>query len=310
VDFRLTEHRYLPALEKWSFASADGTPQVFRTTMVDMANKRSSMLLGLVFAILPMGFVAMAGGTNAYPWLEGRAAKRCIARDIQCPDGFARTVVKTGSFADWLRNLPLKESGAKILNFDGSVKPNQLFHAAVIDIDTGRKNLQQCADAVIRLRAEYLTFTNGNPAPFSRWRAGYRPSLSGNIVRWERSDKPDTSHRNFRAYLDTVFMYAGTASLSRELEAVRDIGQIQIGDVFIHGGAPGHAVIVLDMAVNKKGEKAFMVGQSFMPAQDMHVLRNLHLPSLAPWYEIGSGERIQTPEWEFASSELKRFKNP
>ncbi|MEI6218562.1 MAG: DUF4846 domain-containing protein [bacterium] len=286
-----------------------------------MANNRRSMLLELVLAILPMGFVAMAGGTNSYPWLEGMAVKRCIARDIPCPDGFARTIVRPGSFADWLRNLPLKEGGAKILNFDGSMKPNQLFHAEVIDIDTGKKNLQQCADAVIRLRAEYLfslsqydaiefSFTNGNPAPFSRWRAGYRPSLSGNIVRWERRDKPDTSHRNFRAYLDTVFMYAGTASLSRELEAVSDVEHIQIGDVFIHGGAPGHAVIVLDMAANKKGEKVFMVGQSFMPAQDMHVLRNLRIPSLAPWYEIGSGDCLRTPEWEFASAELKRFKNP
>lgn len=273
-------------------------------------------------AVLPLFAECAAAATNSYPWLEGRVAQRSIARNISPPKGFARTKVEEGSFADWLRNLPLKEAGAQVLVYNGRKKPNQTFHAAVIDIDTGTSDLQQCADAIIRLRAEYLfslgrfesiefNFTNGNPAPYSRWRAGYRPTVKESFVRWDNKAKQDSSYRCFRSYLDTVFAYAGTASLSLELEARADVKQMQIGDVFIRGGYPGHAVIVLDMAENKEtGEKVFLVAQSYMPAQDIHVLRNLNDAGGAPWYRVDFGEQLQTPEWEFGKTQLKRFRNP
>ena len=45
---------------------------------------------------------------------------------------------------------------------------------------------------------------------------------------------------------------------------------MQIGDVLIQGGSPGHAVIVVDMAENPAtGEKLYLLAQSYMPAQDI-----------------------------------------
>jgi hypothetical protein len=66
-------------------------------------------------------------------------------------------------------------------------------HHAVLDIDIGTEDLQQCADAVIRLRAEYLLatecdeaiafdFTSGDRASWSNWRRGFRPKVVGNDV--------------------------------------------------------------------------------------------------------------------------------
>jgi len=254
--------------------------------------------------------------------MENRVAQRCIAHDLPVPKGFVRTQVAADSFAEWLRNLPLKPAGTEILLHSGQRKPNQTFHAAVLDIDTGARDLQQCADAIIRLRSEYLfslskfdsivfNFTNGNPAPYVRWMRGYRPQVKENTVRWERRAMLDTSYKGFRAYLDNLFAYAGTESLSRELGGSVDVKQMQIGDVFIRGGFPGHAVIVLDMAENKEtGEKVFMLAQSYMPAQDIHILKNLKDTGLAPWYQLNFGEKLQTPEWEFLSTQLKRFNNP
>jgi len=75
--------------------------------------------------------------------------------NIPLPDGYSRTSVARNSFTEWLRNLPLKKSKTVYL-YNGVAKRNQAAQFAVIDISVGNKDLQQCADAVMRLRAEYL----------------------------------------------------------------------------------------------------------------------------------------------------------
>ena len=73
-------------------------------------------------------------------------------------------------------------------------------------------------------------------------------------------------------------MFCGSVSLSRELKTKSNIHEIQAGDVFIKGGTPGHAEIVLDVAVNKKtGKKIFLLAQSYMPAQEIHILKSITL---------------------------------
>ena len=37
---------------------------------------------------------------------------------------------------------------------------------------------------------------------------------------------------------------------------------------------PGHVVLIVDMAENDKGEKIFMLAQSYMPAQQTQILIN------------------------------------
>ena len=102
----------------------------------------------------------------------------------------------------------------------------------------------------------------------------------------------DSSYVTFRAYLDTVFMYAGSYSLARELEPVADPSTVMPGDVFVQGGFPGHAVLVADVTANARGERRFLLVQSYMPAQDVHVLvnpldsRNSLVPS-APTRHVG-----------------------
>jgi hypothetical protein len=107
--------------------------------------------------------------------------------------------------------------------------------------------------------------------------------------------------------MDLVFAYAGTYSLERELKPVA-VGDIAIGDVFIKGGFPGHAVLVADMAENAAtGEKRFLLVQSYMPAQEMHVLKNPASPDGSPWYQTDFGEHLKTPEWVFARGSLRRW---
>jgi hypothetical protein len=188
----------------------------------------------------------------------------------------------------------------------------------VIDIDVGARDLQQCADAVIRLRAEYrrasgqderisFRFTSGHAAKWSDWKSGSRPVVRGQQGEWKQSAAADASYRSFKSYLDMIFTYAGSASLSDELEMVRDPRTIAPGDVFIQGGSPGHAVIVLDVAEARDGERVFLLAQSYMPAQDVHVLVNPSDARLSPWYRAGQPAPLRTPEWTFPAGSLRRF---
>jgi hypothetical protein len=239
-----------------------------------------------------------------------------IRSRILPPPGFRRLAAEPGSFGAWLREIELRPGRPPVRLHDGSEKENQAAHHAVLDVDVGEKDLQQCADAVIRLRAEYLfsgpcreeirfDFTSGDRAGWVEWRDGARPTVRGNRVSWKRAAAADESYSNFRAYLDTVFLYAGSASLEREMVPASDPSRIEMGDVFIQGGFPGHAVLVIDVAENADGERAFLLAQSFMPAQEIHILRSSE--EIDPWYRAKAGGLLRTPEWDFQHGDLKRF---
>lgn len=254
-----------------------------------------------------------------YCWHRGSDAGQSIASRFEVPEGYERIEASQQSFGHWLRNLPLKEDGADVLLYNGDKKWNQWAHCAVVDIDVGNTDLQQCADAVIRLRAEYFysrglydsisfNFTSGDEAIYRNWIKGMRPKISGNNVTWSRTAGVDSSYSNFRDYLNTVFTYAGSYSLNTELKLRSDPCQISIGDVFIQGGFPGHAVIVVDVAVDKtSGKRMFLLAQSYMPAQEIHILKNPYNASLSPWYDCDFGDRLTTPEWTFESEDLKQW---
>lgn len=232
------------------------------------------------------------------------------------PTGYTRIAVRPGSFGAWLRRLPTRPGRPDVRLHDGRRKANQDAHHLVFDIDVGRGDLQQCADAVMRLRAEYLlsggcrneirfSFTSGDVATWTDWLAGSRPRVSGNRVRWVREAAADSSYATFRGYLDTVFTYAGSASLDRDLLPVPDPSRPDPGDIFIQGGFPGHAVIVIDVAENGEGERMFLLAQSYMPAQEIHLLRSFEADS--PWFPARADGVLRTPEWVFSYLDLKRF---
>jgi hypothetical protein len=273
----------------------------------------------IAMLICAVGLAAGAVGAASYPWLKPGESCDALEERIAPPAGCVGVAAEAGSFGEWLRRLPLKKGAPPVLLYDGREKGNQSAHVAVVQMDVGGADLQQCADAVIRLRAEYLwsvgaaekiafRFTSGDEASYARWAHGFRPLVSGSRVAWGKTAAEDRSYKGFRAYLTTVFRYAGSYSLSREMRSVPRVRELRIGDVFIRGGFPGHAVIVVDLAEDgRSGARFFLLAQSYMPAQEVHVLRNPGDPALGPWYPLDFGERLVTPEWTFEKNELKRF---
>jgi Domain of unknown function (4846) len=238
------------------------------------------------------------------------------------PEGFERVEVDSASFAYYLQNLPLRKAGTYVKYFNGAVKDDDVYDA-VVAMDISDANLQQCADAIMRLRGEYfytknqldsISFflTNGFKMDYSEWIKGNRLAVSGNKTEWRKTATPSTNYSTFREYMELVFTYAGTLSLSKQLKPkplyTQNTCNLAIGDVFCVGGSPGHAVIVVDLAVNKNGEKLFLLAQSYMPAQETQILKNPGDATRSPWYALTNAETtLITPEWEFSTNQLKTW---
>ncbi|MGB0870155.1 MAG: DUF4846 domain-containing protein [Flavobacteriales bacterium] len=246
-------------------------------------------------------------------------SKYTIEGRIHTPEGFARTKEKTASFELYLRQLQLKKTGSEVLYFDGTTKENYGVYHSVVDLPIGRKDLHQCADAVMRLKAEYLwrnkkynqihfNLTNGFRVNYSEWMKGKRVVVKDNKTYWNNRNMPSNTYADFWKYMEFIFTYAGTASLDKELSSV-STNEAKIGDVLIQGGFPGHAIIIVDKAINKKGHAVYLLAQSYMPAQEIQVLNNTGDYDISPWFSFKDTDRIITPEWQFTSQDLKRFRD-
>ena len=234
---------------------------------------------------------------------------------VLTPDGYARTEVEEGGFEEFLRQYHMKPAGSKVHLYDGTEKADQSAHVAVFDLPIEDYDLQQCADSVMRMYAEYFWateqydrikfhFTNGSLVEYEKWRDGNRVTINGNSVSWLKSKSKDTSYECFVRYLRTIFCYAGTLSMEKESEPTL-LSLLKAGDVFLYGGNPGHVVMVVDVCENEQGKKAFLLAQGYMPAQEFHLLKN-ERHSEDPWYyESEITYPFSTPEYTFEEGCLR-----
>ncbi len=234
---------------------------------------------------------------------------------VMTPAGYERVELEEGSFEEYLRQYPLKPAGAKVHLYDGTEKGNQSAHVAVFDLPIEDYDLQQCADSVMRMYAEYFWateqydrikfhFTNGFLVEYSKWRDGNRITVNGNNVSWIKSKSKDTSYECFVRYLKTIFCYAGTLSMEKESEPTVTT-LLKAGDVFLNGGSPGHVVMVVDVCENEDGKRAFLLAQGYMPAQEFHLLKNDRHPEDPWYYQEEIKYPFSTPEYTFQEGSMR-----
>jgi hypothetical protein len=253
----------------------------------------------------------LAAGSDERPQIVGQ---------IPLPENFKRIALQPNSFSNWIRHLPLREKNIVYL-YNGKAKSNQQDNYAVIDISTGDKNLQQCADALMRLRAEYLfsvkayeeikfISVNGKELSFDRYAKGERYALVGERLVSQHIDAPHPcyDHECLMQFLDIVFTYCSTYSLQRMCKPKQLSEAVLPGDMFVKAGSPGHAMMVADVAVNTVTKQTiYLLLQGFMPAQDMHIVRNPSSATLSPWYNVSANHSIITPGWFFEPTEFKEW---
>lgn len=308
-----------------------GFKSVFRTFVAKISNILS---MKRILILLPV--LVMMCGCNFYKQAavnenQTKKPKKIMSLNptwpnvlggIPAPQGFVRTRADNTSFAAYLRSLPLKPKGSDVLTYNGDVAYTSFAAYAVVKMDVGNRDLQQCADAIIRLRAEWLYsqkrydeiafhFVSGFLCEYKKWAEGYRITVKkGGSVSWTKSAQKDYSYQNFRRYLDRVFEFASTISLAKETKPVK-FADMQIGDILITPGAPGHSVIIADMVSSPiTGEKRFLVAESYMPAQEIHILATDPFERNSPWFslsELVSDKGIEFLTCTFPDNSLRRF---
>lgn len=233
------------------------------------------------------------------------------------PEGYEREKTDEKSLTAFLRNYSMKADESPVLLYSGEQKGNQSAHIAVFHLPMESGNLQQCADSIMRVYAEHFWkiqeydrirfhFVSGFLADYSKWREGYRIAVNGNQVSWVKKEKPDDSYESFCKYLRIVFAYAGTLSMEKESKSL-DFSDMEVGDIFLKGGSPGHVVMVIDVCEDKEGNKAFLLGQGYMPAQEFHVLKNPQKEDDPWYYQAEMSYPLKTPEYIFGEGSLRRL---
>lgn len=241
-------------------------------------------------------------------YVKLKTSNKTIETYFKIPKDFKKYVRSDDAFAQWLIDHPLKKEDI-VRYHNGQVKyngRNDVFHA-VFDYDIGPLDLHQCADASMYLWASY-NYSNG-PEFYDRLVFNGADGTEYSYLEYLGSSGKEDNCDNFRRWLDLVWTYANTWSISEyNLEPV-PIWDIQAGDIFIVGGFPGHAVSVVDVLYDQEtGHKLFMLAQSFMPAQDNHILNNPETGFV--WYELKSFmTHVVTPQYTFHINDLKRWRN-
>ena len=232
------------------------------------------------------------------------------------PAGYTRVSCSEGSFGSFVRNYPLKPDGSPVLLWTGEPKADQWGHAAVFAMHVeDEMDVQQCADSVMRIYAEYFRatgqydrikfhFVGGFLCDYNKYIQGYRIRQNGDDFSWKQTKPAEDSDAVFNDYMFMVCAYASTLSLKDESREI-SLQDLRIGDIFLKAGSPGHVVMVADIC-EKDGKKAFLLAQSYMPAQEFHIIKNPRHENDPWYYEDEVQYPFRTQAYTFSEGSLRR----
>lgn len=260
------------------------------------------MRLVLIIILLLFAMGVGIGLWMLYGIKTSNPANYSTIGDIPTPLGYERIDNDDAAYSRFLRNMPLKERGSEVMLYTGGRANLQILNYAVVDMPL-LSNAEQCADVCMRLRAEYLFNTH------QYGRISFN-DVNGHAMKYTGG----ASREAFNGYLRKVYNMASTFSLSREMKQ-RPLRDMQPSDVFVYAAKDrgkahkyGHAIMVVDVAVNKKGKKVFLLAEGNTPARNIHVMRNLGHPFRSPWFALDDdADNLLLSVFYYKANELRHF---
>lgn len=215
---------------------------------------------------------------------------------LPLPDsGFVRIPLDENSFGAWLRNLVLLPPGSPVYDYRKRIykSSDDTAIAAVVKLDINGRRLEQCMDILIRLYGQFLWENDRAlelklPLPggywllWADWVQGIRPQFDGIDVTFKRTGDQDNSYNQYSAYLRTVYAVSHTQQFYYWYEPILP-EEIEVGDFFVRKGTKSHAVMVVDMAIDRDGQKFALIGHGDTPACEFHLL---NCKKTQPWIPL------------------------
>ena len=213
------------------------------------------------------------------------------------PAGYHRISLKSNSFAAYLRNLPLIDDSHNVQDYKGGIhlKAGDSSLAAIVPFDISGNRLWQCMDIILMLKIDYLKQENnvgaiefplpdGTTLSWPGWRNGFRLDFKGLQFYKIKSATQNSSDKNFKKYLNTIFSYSNTQTFHHHYPRI-SLDVIKAGNFIVKKGKKGHAVLIVDIAVNDRGEKIALIGQGDTPACQFYLLKN---KNGSPWFKVSN----------------------
>jgi Domain of unknown function (4846) len=219
-----------------------------------------------------------------------------IRNSIPVPNGYQRQAYDGGSFSDWIQNLNLKEQPV-IRDYRGSAIDSRFYNVwGVVQMPLlFQSDLEQCADFAMRLWAEYHKATG-------KLDRLYLFDYSGNRKTFISSGK------SFPQFLRLAFAGTNSHSLKQGCKGIAS-GEIVPGDMFVQNerGGIGHVSVVLDVSRSKEGKKLYLIGYSFMPAQEFHIEKAREQYGIEGWFTFEGYVRYLADFLNYGKPVLRRF---
>ncbi|MEZ5300516.1 MAG: DUF4846 domain-containing protein [Verrucomicrobiales bacterium] len=216
--------------------------------------------------------------------------------EIPAPAGYARPAPAEGSFGAYLAALPLKPDksikdwrGGSIGHFDV---------LAVIDKPMlYQQDLEQCADWCMRHWADFHA-AKGDAA---------LKRLS--LFKYDGSpDRFASSGKDFKEFLRLAMAFSNSHSIKKGAQKV-DPADLRPGDMIVQNetGGIGHVSMVLAKAEKPGAEPVFLIGFSFMPAQEFHIERAGASQGEAGWFTLAGFQAWLKQNLDVGEPVLRRF---
>ena len=223
----------------------------------------------------------------------------CLAlniKDLPAPAGYRRLEYVDSSYSGWIKKLPIKGDNF-ILGYDGEPIISPLYSVlAVIDMPMlFSQDLEQCADWCFRFRAEYFKQTG-------RLEQLYLFDYNGKRRYYRDSGKL------YKGFLKWTMGYANSYSLKKGCQSVDEI-DLRPGDMLVQNqtGGVGHVSVVMDVCQDGKGDRLYLIGYSFMPAQQFHIERAGDGKGQRGWFFLPGYQEYLKELLDFGKPVYRRF---